>query len=209
MNIYSLPFAEKVKENKDAFLNKVVDISAKLDTIPEAVMITMNNESGLNPKADNPTSSATGLIQFTEQTAKGLGTTTAALAKMSNVQQLDYVYKYLSKYKGKMKDAGDVYLAVFFPLALYEPDNYVFPKWVINANKAKDGFAIFDLNKDGTLTKAEFKNYVFKKYGKYLPAQQSIASNNQPNDNVNKQPPILPIILIGIGLSFIAYFFLK
>lgn len=42
-----------------------------------------------------------------------LGTTTAHLRKMSNVEQLDWVRRYLSPYHGKMKNWLDVYCAVF------------------------------------------------------------------------------------------------
>ena len=42
----------------------------------------------------------TGLIQFGNDAAKGLGTTTAALREMSRVQQMDYVYSYFHKLWG-------------------------------------------------------------------------------------------------------------
>ncbi len=163
--VENLAFIDKVKDNKEAFGKKVIDIAAKLDTVPNNLMIVMNNESAgtFSPSIKNPTSTATGLIQFMEDTAKGMGTSTQALAKMSNVQQLDYVYKYLAKYKDKYKDASDLYLAVFFPLALYQKDeNWQFPQWAVKANP------IFDINKDGKLTKAEFRSYVLNKYKQYL-----------------------------------------
>jgi len=168
MDYKLLPFIEKVKTNQKKFGEKVIDISNKLDTVPHYLMIVMNNESGLRADIKNPTSSASGLIQFMEATAKGLGTTTADLRTMSNVKQLDYVYKYLKPYAKKFKDVSDVYLAVFFPLALYKDEDYKFPSWAVKANP------IFDLNKDGILTKAEFRNYVNKKYAKYLPKSNEI-----------------------------------
>ena len=131
-------------------------------------MIVMNNESGLDSTIKNPFGSATGLIQFTEATAKDLGTTTAALKLMSNVDQLDYVKKYFTKYGyyKKVQDVADAYLCVFYPAALYKDDNFKFPTWAVNANP------IFDINKDGTLTKAEFKTYVNNKYNDYLTAAE-------------------------------------
>jgi len=165
MDYKKLPFISKVKSNIEAFGNKVISLSALLNIAPEWLMVVMNNESGLQHTAKNPFSTATGLIQFMEATAKGLGTTTAALKAMTNVQQLDYVYKYLKPYKGKMNDVSDVYLAVFFPLALFKDENYLFPAWAVNANK------IFDINKDGVLTKSEFRKYVNNKYSKYVPTQ--------------------------------------
>jgi hypothetical protein len=59
---------------------------------------------------------ATGIIQFMPRTAKGLNTTTQALYKMTNVQQLDYVYKYFLPAKGKLKSFEDLYLYTFYPL---------------------------------------------------------------------------------------------
>ena len=97
---------------------------------------------------------------------------------MSNIDQLDYVYKYLNVYKNKLNSVADVYLAIFYPLALFKTDEYQFPKWVVDANK------IFDINKDGILTKAEFKNYVFNKYSKYLPAQDITTT---PGENPDKK----------------------
>lgn len=155
-----LPFIDKVKTNQSAFADKV--INNPLGVNPKHLMIVMNNESGLNHKAKNPTSSAAGLIQFMANTAKSLGTTTSALLLMSNVQQLDYVFKYLKPYKSKMLSVADVYLAVFFPKALFQNDIWEFPQWAVKANK------IFDISKDGKLTKAEFKQYVNNKYQKYL-----------------------------------------
>ncbi|MEI6508587.1 MAG: transglycosylase SLT domain-containing protein [Bacteroidota bacterium] len=185
-----LPFIEKVKKNQDAFANKVIDIANKLGTKPEYLMIVMNNESGLDSTAKNPTSSASGLIQFMEATAKELGTTTKALREMSNIDQLDYVYKYLNVYKNKLNSAGEVYLSVFYPLALFKDDKYLFPNWVVKANK------IFDTNKDGILTKGEFKDYVNKKYAKYL-------TNENTTSNTTKT-----IISGGTILTILSIFFI-
>ena len=102
-------FENKVTSNKEAFLQKVRLICAKLGIEPDWLMFVMNSESGLNPAAYNPNGGASGLIQFMPDTAKGLGTTTEALRKMSNVAQLDYVYKYFYPYRGKMSSLYDLY----------------------------------------------------------------------------------------------------
>lgn len=162
MEVSKLPFISKVKENVNEFGLKVIEIAFKLGTDAAFLMIIMNNESGLNSKAKNPNSSATGLIQFMHDTAISLGTTTDKLRAMSNVQQLDYVYKYLKPFIGHYKTVSDVYLAVFFPKALFQNEDYVFPLWASKANPN------FDLNKDGIGTKKEFREYVNKKYAKYL-----------------------------------------
>ena len=94
-------FENKVTTNKEAFLQKVKLIAVKLGIDPNWLMFVMNSESGLNPAAYNPNGGASGLIQFMPDTGVGLGTTTAALRQMSNVDQLDYVYKYFLSISGK------------------------------------------------------------------------------------------------------------
>ena len=81
-------FENKVTSNKEAFLQKVRLICAKLGIEPDWLMFVMNSESGLNPAAYNPNGGASGLIQFMPDTAKGLGTTTEALRKLLRFQFL-------------------------------------------------------------------------------------------------------------------------
>ncbi|HEX7273139.1 MAG TPA: peptidoglycan-binding protein [Casimicrobiaceae bacterium] len=57
----------------------------------DAIATVMSSESGFDPSIRNPKGTATGLIQFTEQTARTLGTSTAELAQMSATDQLPYV----------------------------------------------------------------------------------------------------------------------
>lgn len=110
---------------------------------------------------------ATGLIQFMPKTAKHLGTSTQQLFKMSNVQQLDYVYKYFLSAKGKLKSFEDLYLYTFYPISVGKPDDYIigsergmdYAKKIVQQNP-------LDLNKDGHMTVAEFKEFVYKKIPK-------------------------------------------
>jgi D-alanyl-D-alanine carboxypeptidase len=53
-----------------------------------------------------------GLIQFGSAVAQDLGTTQEALAGMGRVQQLDYVQKYLGRFKGHLNTIEDVYAAI-------------------------------------------------------------------------------------------------
>ena len=154
---------EKVKTNKDAFITKVISISQKLNIEPEWLMQVFNSESGVNHQAVNPITNATGLIQFMPSTAIGLGTTVAALKAMTNVQQLDYVYKYLAPYTGKMQSYIDVYFTVFFPLAIGKPDDWVFQTSTLSASKIATQNPIFDLNKDGKLTVAEVREAMLRR----------------------------------------------
>lgn len=151
----SLFLLDKVKDNKDLFAKRVYVISELLGIVPDWLMIVMNFESGLNPKAVNQASGATGLIQFMPSTAQGLGTTTTALLDMSNVEQLTYVYKYLARYAGRIDSLTDLYLCVFYPAAVGKDDNYQ-----LGGAKVAQQNSIFDSNKDGVLTKSEVTKYI-------------------------------------------------
>lgn len=113
-------------------------------------------ESGGNPKAVNPYSKATGLIQFMPQTAAALGTSIEQLSRMSAEKQLDYVEKYFYPWRGKLKTLEDIYMAILWPRAVGKPSTYVlfekadakYPKRYLQ-NKG------LDWNKDGFITKAE------------------------------------------------------
>lgn len=149
-----MPYAEFVKENRIAFMEKLHNICKRLGIKDEWLLQVMYSESGINHKAVNPHGGATGLIQFMPATAKWLGTTTDALLKMSNVEQLDWVEKYYESYKGKYHSLADLYLATFYPAAMDKPDSYTFPQKVYEYNKA------IDVNKDGVLTKYDFRQFV-------------------------------------------------
>ena len=70
---------------------------------------------------------ATGLIQIVPTSAAEVGTTIHKLIKMTGTKQLDYVEKYFEKKLKtyKAKDLGDLYLMVFYPYAINQPDTYI------------------------------------------------------------------------------------
>lgn len=149
-------FKEYIKDNRIEFTEKVNNICTELRIEANWLMFVMWFESKLNPQAVNPISGATGLIQFMPSTARGLGTTTAVLKRMSNVQQLDYVLAYLRPYKGRMKRWVDVYLAVFYPRAMGNPNFVITSDIVAKQNK------IFDLNKDLDISVKEIETVLRK-----------------------------------------------
>jgi hypothetical protein len=158
----SLVYEEMVKHNKDAFLRKVREISAKLSINPNWLMALMKHESGIDPQRQNPKTKATGLIQFMPKTAIGLGTTVEALQKMSNVQQLDWVLKYYLPKKGKFRSYFDLHLFTFYPRAMGEPDNFIFggEKSMDRARQIARANPRMDLNQDGVITMKEFKQRI-------------------------------------------------
>ena len=149
-----------------AFKAKVVRISADLGCEPDDLMACMAFESGetFSPSVRNAAGSgATGLIQFMPSTATLLGTTTAALARMTPEQQLDYVAKYFRPYKGRLKTIEDVYMAILWPAAIGKPSDHVLFKapgktYAQNRGLDRDG--------DGRVTKREAAAAVSAKLAK-------------------------------------------
>lgn len=125
------------------FRVKVREIAKRQSVEANWLMAVMAFETGNSflPYVKSPRSSATGLIQFTSATANGLGTSTVKLARMSAVEQLDWVEKYFEQYKGRIKNLGDAYMAVFAPVGLGKPDStvlYTAPSAAYNANAPLD-----------------------------------------------------------------------
>lgn len=160
----SLVWGAKVSQE---FRVRVREIGGNLNIDPSWLMAVMGFETGYSFSASvkNPGSSATGLIQFTSSTAKGLGTSTAQLSRMTDVQQLDWVEKYFNQYKGRINNLGDCYMAVFWPAGIGKPDAYVIatsPSSVYNAN------AGLDINRNGTITRGEAVSRVNDSYQRGL-----------------------------------------
>lgn len=121
------------------------------------LMACMAWESGrtFSPSVKNAAGSgATGLIQFMPATAVALGTTTKALAKMTAVQQLNYVYKYFAGYKGRLKNLGDVYMAILWPAGVGKSDDYILWNQDTKPTTYRQNSGL-DVNKDGRITRAE------------------------------------------------------
>ena len=137
------------------FKQKVDAIEKRLGMAPGSLMAVMNFETGgeFSPSTRNRAGSgATGLIQFTRNTAKGLGTSTDALAQMSAEDQLDYVERYFQPYKGKVGTVKDAYMAVLYPKAIGKPEWY--PLFV-SGTKAYEQNAGLDRDKKGVVTVAD------------------------------------------------------
>ncbi|MDO9455274.1 peptidoglycan-binding protein, partial [Nocardioides sp.] len=96
------------------FLRQVEGMSQRLGARPEHIMAAMSFETGGQFSSDvrNPRSSATGLIQFMDSTARGLGTTTGELAQMTPTEQLTYVERYFEPHRGRLNDLESVYTSI-------------------------------------------------------------------------------------------------
>lgn len=152
--VVSIPWGAKLSLEE---LTKLRQVIASLGLPPHNIqdfMACMAWETGetFSPSIKNPRSTATGLIQFMKATAIGLGTTVEALAKMTVVEQLDYVQKHFVPYRKRIKNLGDVYMAILLPKGIGQPDSYVM--W----RKGDDAFIPnkgIDLNEDGVITRLE------------------------------------------------------
>jgi hypothetical protein len=210
----TLIFEDKIRENKAEFVAKVKDISDKLDIDPNWLMAVMYFESGINSRAQNTSypiqgGYATGLIQFAPETARSLGTNTEALKSMSNVQQLDYVYRYFKPYVSKLNSYVDLYLVTFFPAIAGKPDNTIIKSDTISADTIARSNPVFDLNKNNSLTVGEVKSVILNKIPANL--REEFKKSFSPIMRFAKRNVIpISIALIGlIGLIGLTYIYVK
>ncbi len=149
-----LAWGRKVSQ---AFRGRLFEICQILGVEPDYLMACIAFESAetFSPSIKNAAGSgATGLIQFMPDTARGLGTTTAALAAMSAEQQLEWVLAYFLPYKGRLKTLADVYMAILWPAGIGKADGWTLWDKASKPTTYRQNAGL-DLNKDGKITKAE------------------------------------------------------
>jgi hypothetical protein len=149
----------KILRDQPGFWIELQAIAKRLKTEPAWLLNVMASESSFNPAARNglPGQTATGLLQFIEDTAQGMGTTTEAIRRMSPVEQLRLVEKYLTPFCGRLNSLGDVYLAVFRGFIVEGGDATVIAP-LDNSNKERRIYSLnrwLDFNSDGRITKGE------------------------------------------------------
>ncbi|MCD2175045.1 hypothetical protein [Rhizobium sp. C4] len=145
------------KFGNDAFKKKVIAICEGMDCDPSYLMAAMSFETARSFSAKQKNlagGSATGLIQFTPIAAADLGTTVAELATMTELRQLDFVEKYMTRWaKGRpFKKLSDVYMAILAPAFFGNSDSTVIYE---NPSKNYKANAGLDANKDGRITVGE------------------------------------------------------
>lgn len=204
---YPLLYIGKVKENKTAFEAKVRSIAMQLSIDPNWLMINMFSESGLNSSIENSIG-CVGLIQFchdssgnTSKNINGEIVDLQQLKNLSNVDQLDYVYKYYAPYAGRIKTFEDLYMIDFFPIALGWDDDKVIESSTLSAANIAKSNPSFDINKDGQITVGEFKSVVRKKlpFGYKTEIGRTIMSIAAPiSDN-----PLVVLVIIALFVALI------
>ena len=174
-----------------SFKDSVSATAKRLGISEDDLYAVMAFETGgtFDPAEKNKAGSgATGLIQFMPETAKGLGTTTDELAKMTRTEQMKYVEKFLSDKGISGKGLSDVYMAVLFPAAVGKPDDFVlFGKGAIDGytGKAYEQNRGLDANNDGSITKAEASAKV-QQYKGVRPEPATVSSDPGQTPNVDQ-----------------------
>ena len=139
------------------FKQKTSDIASILGVSPDDLMKVMAAESRIEPTSGNEF--AIGLIQFTDIACEHIGTTRQALAKMSAIEQLDYVYLYFKDYIGKLEDAVDLYWVMCTTKPIGKGDYDVVYDSRSNPS-AYNGNAGMDHDKDGKITRRDLKEHL-------------------------------------------------
>ena len=150
---------------RELFRTKLLSIAEVLGMHPNWLMQVMKSESSLNPRALNPYSSAAGLLQWMPSTLRAYNVTTSQILAMGHLQQLDYVLKYFLPKKGKINSYYDTYAYVFFPAIIGKADDWILHTSTLPASVIASQNPVININKDGKITVAEFKAYVFRSVG--------------------------------------------
>lgn len=146
--------------NDIEFLKEVKRVSQKYGLKEGDLLGLIASESGFDPAAGQ-IGGHVGLIQFSADSAKSVGTSQAALKRMSRAQQMKYVDKYFENWNlPKGANAGQLYSVVFAPAyASGDPNKVLYssPSAEYRSN------APLDANKDGKITVSEMGGRIQQK----------------------------------------------
>jgi len=120
------------QKEKSALLDTAKKLNVKYDDLYNLI----NFESRFKPFAKNPRSSARGLIQFTDNTARSLGFKTSAdlVSRYPTVtEQLKPVYVYLKQFY-PFKNKQSLFMSVFYPRYRNVHPKTLFPESVRKVN---------------------------------------------------------------------------
>ena len=153
-------------------IDSILKCATIIGVNPSWLMCVIHFETAgtLDPKKTNNIGSV-GLIQFTRDN-KGENTKTIngkkySLDYIKNLtfeKQMLLVTDYLKPYAGKIKSFTDLYLSVFFPLAIGKDDNFTLKTKNLSSSLIAKQNPIFDDNKDLKLTKNEVTSYFANRY---------------------------------------------
>jgi len=149
----------RILQDQPQFWAELQAVAGRLKTEPAWLLNVMASESLFNPTARNglPGQTASGLLQFIEGTAQRLGTTTEAIRRMSPIEQLRLVERYLMPFSGRLNSLADLYLAVFRGLIVEGGDETVIAP-LDPSSKEQRIYSLnsrLDFNRDRKITKGE------------------------------------------------------
>ncbi|TQK70518.1 peptidoglycan-binding protein [Nocardioides sp. SLBN-35] len=144
------------------FLREVEGVAQRIGAQPEHLLAAMSFETGgtFSPSVENPRSGATGLIQFMDRTATGLGTSTDALSRMTPTEQLTYVERYFEGHRGRVGDLDSLYTSI---LAGHPAsgDDALFTQGTTAYHQNRE----LDIDRNGVVTAAEATAHVRSRLG--------------------------------------------
>ena len=175
------------------FLEELTRVSKKFNIREGDLLGLMASESSLDPTKDN--GEYVGLIQFSKDSAKLVGTTQSALLRMSRAEQMKYVEKYLDWWGlPRGADAGQIYSVVFAPsLASGDPNTVMYERGT-GAYRANRWL---DTNQDGVITVSELGGRIERKKKEYGisdvlgdPVQLQIEKNQRDREKFKNRPDL-------------------
>ena len=231
---YELSGASKelIGGDKD-FLKAVKEVSEKRGMNQAEFLGAIASESGLDPKAVNKDTGATGLMQFLPEVAESLGTTTDKISEMSRAEQVKLIDKYFDM--NKLPDnptAGQLKTNILMPAYTDKGDDFElmtkFKKFTDGETGNPNTFSQnkgLDYNEDGFVTVGEAGESIMKKMkefgikdvtpqkggidavieNKVEDLSQNILSNFEETSLIgNNQPQIDPDAALQINQSFLS-----
>ncbi len=167
---HSVPilYADKIKDNREAFFNALVYYSNLLTIDPDWLMIVIKMECEFDFKAVNKYTGATGAIQFTPDTARYYGTSVNALLDMPNYRQMDFVYKYYKAKAGRIYSLYDLYKLTILPISYGKDANWTLKFGKVTAETFARQNNRYDINQDKAVTIAELETWIYNNYVKNL-----------------------------------------
>lgn len=164
-----------------AFLTKIKKIAGSFKFEPIDLLACINFETArtFDPSKRNDTSTATGLIQFLESTITELSGGTVkdgviikpgsvnidTLARMTRVEQLDWVEKYFKKWGWPNSSVSEpslanIYLTIFLPKAAFEPADKQIASTTFRTTAYYANRNAFDKGNLGYFTPAMISKYI-------------------------------------------------
>jgi hypothetical protein len=153
-----------------AFVLELGRVADRLGIDKGELAVSIFLESGFNTQARNPESGATGLIQWLPETAEGLGTTTAAIAEMSAMDQLALVETYMRPLSRRIRAGrpGDVYVAIFRPANIGAADTHII---AFRGTATYDQNSPLDAADKGYLTVGDIRFRCLRLLGRRAPSE--------------------------------------